>query len=236
MTGQFSATIALGMGTAASLVSLMLALGYQPLPYCDPARLVAVWERTDSGAEVAAISGPDLADFADATHNTFSALGGFAAPQGWLLDHRGATQVRACNIQASIFSDLGIRPVLGRGAEPGDEGLAGGAGVPVWISYELWHTRYGGNPSVIGATIQMASTADGHDQQSMRVAGVLPHGVGIPLPFMQNVTDIWYVLPREIAAFPRQAGVFFGVGRLRPGVSAGPGGTGGSGPASERTL
>src|ERR1700730_12350566 len=40
LTAQFSATIAIGMGAAAALVSLLLALGYQPLPYRDPGRLV----------------------------------------------------------------------------------------------------------------------------------------------------------------------------------------------------
>jgi len=42
MTAQFSLTIAVGMGATAALVSLMLALGYQPLPYRDPGQLVEV--------------------------------------------------------------------------------------------------------------------------------------------------------------------------------------------------
>ena len=42
LTAQFLATIAIGMGAAAALVSLLRALGYQPLPYRDPGRLVAV--------------------------------------------------------------------------------------------------------------------------------------------------------------------------------------------------
>ena len=61
LTAQFSVTIAIGMGAAAALVSLMLALGYQPLPYLDAEPLVAVWEHAESGAQVMAISGPDLA-------------------------------------------------------------------------------------------------------------------------------------------------------------------------------
>jgi putative ABC transport system permease protein len=220
LTGQFCATIAIGMGAATALVSLMLALGYQPLPYRDPGRLVAIWERVEAGESVAAISGPDLRDFADTTHTIYAVLGGFAVPQVWLVDRRGVAQVRACYIEASVFSNLGIRPVLGRGVRPDDEPLVGNsAAAPAWISYRLWQTRYGSSPSVIGATIGIASSAAGLDKLPVRIAGVLPHGVSIPLPFMENRADVWYLLSPAIVARSRESSVFFGLGRLRPGVS-----------------
>lgn len=57
LTEQFAITIAIGMGAATALVSLMLALGYSPLPYRDPAPLVAVWEHAESGAPVLGYQG-----------------------------------------------------------------------------------------------------------------------------------------------------------------------------------
>ena len=42
LTAQFSITITIGMGATAAVVSLLLALGYQPLPYKEPGRLVAI--------------------------------------------------------------------------------------------------------------------------------------------------------------------------------------------------
>ena len=74
LTLQFALTIAVGMGAATAVVSLMLALGYQPLPFRDPGRLVAVWERVESGTPVTGISGPDLVDFTEATHDIFATL------------------------------------------------------------------------------------------------------------------------------------------------------------------
>ena len=201
LTAQFSVTIAIGMGAAAALVSLMLALGYEPLPFRDPGRLVAVWEHAESGAPVLGISGPDLTDFADASHGTFSALGGFAVPQLWLLDRMGVTKARSCYIQASALGDLGIRPVLGREVRLDDEPFKGSSGTsPVWISYHFWQTRYGGSPAVIGTMIGIASSATGSDQLPLRIAGVLPPSVGIPLPFMENSPDVWYLLEPNIAA------------------------------------
>jgi predicted permease len=220
LTGQFSATIIVGTGTLTALVSLMLALAYQPLPYRDPPQLVAIWERVESGAQVMAISGPDLQDFADATHRVFSALGGFAVPQVWLLDRKGATPVHACYIQPGVFSDLGIRPVLGRAARPDDEPLIGKATAPVWLSYRLWKSRYGGSPSIVGTTVGVAASQAGLGEVQARIAGVLPAGVSIPLPFTQNATDVWYLLPRDISPRSRESTVFFGLGRLRTGVSA----------------
>jgi len=223
VTAQFAITIAIGLGATTALSSLMLAIGYQALPYRDPKQLVVVWERAESGAQVVAVSGPRLTDFAEATRaSIFATLGAFAVPQRWLLDRVGATQIRACYIQASALSDLGVRPVLGREARPDDEPLMGGSGTaPVWISSHFWQTRYNSNQSVIGSTIGIASSATGSDQTAARIVGVLPSETAISLPFMDNATDVWYILaPQQLLSLPRQATMFFGIGRLRPGVSA----------------
>ncbi len=220
LTAQFVFTIGIGMAAVAALASLMLALGYEPLPFRDPGRLVEVWETVEPSASLAAISGPDLKDFADATHSIFTALGGFSPPfRLWLFDSRGSTEINSCLIQASVFGDLSIQPVLGRGVLPDDEPFGGGATAPAWISYEVWQTRYGGSPSVIGATIGIGSSVSGNGKSPMQIVGVLPPRVSIPLSFMQNTTDVWFLLPRDISVHPRNSSVYFGLGRLRPGVS-----------------
>jgi putative ABC transport system permease protein len=53
----------------------------------------------------------------------------------------------------------------------------------------------------------------------VRIEGVLPRRVSIPLPFTENSADLWYILERNSAARDRQAASFFGLGRLRPGIS-----------------
>jgi putative ABC transport system permease protein len=219
-TAQFSLTIAIGMGAAAALTSLMLALGFQPLPFRDPGRLVVMWERPQSGTSLLAVSGPDLADFADATHGIFTSFSPFNLYGQFLLDRSGTTEIFASTIQASAFSDLGIRPALGRGVLPDDEPLYGGGTPPAWISYRLWKTRYGGSPSVIGTTIGLANSAQGRDEVHVRIVGVLPQGVNMPLPRSWTLsTDVLCVLFPDTATLQRQADVFFGLGRLRPGVT-----------------
>src|SRR5947209_2080583 len=90
LTAQFVITIAVGMGAAVALVNLMLALGYQPLPFHDPGRLVGVWEHVQPGAQNMAISGPDVVDFEAGSHNVFAFLGAFTVREFWLLDRGGA--------------------------------------------------------------------------------------------------------------------------------------------------
>lgn len=219
LTLQFSATIAVGIGATSALVSLLLALGYEPLPYRDPRRLVAVWERAEPGAQVLGISGPDLADLADGTGSIFATFGGFVVPQLWVLDARGVVQIRGCYIHASVLSDLGLHPVLGEEVRLDDQPLATTDVVtPAWLGYEFWHSRYGGSSSVIGSTIRIAARATGEGKR-VRITGVLPRRASIPLPFVENATDIWYILERDTGSRPRNAPSFLGLGRLRPGVT-----------------
>src|SRR5690348_737603 len=220
LTGQFAFTIAVGMGAVSALVSLMLALGFAPLPFRDPGRLVEVWASAESSSRVLAMSGPDLADYADATHGIFTSLSPFGFGRQFLIDRSGTTEIRANFVQVGALSDLGIHPVIGRGVLPDDEPINGGGTPPAWISYRLWRTHYGGSPSVIGTTIGLADTGEGRDESQVRIVGVLPQGVNIPLPISRtDSTDVLCILFSDTASRKRQADVFFGLGRLRPGVT-----------------
>jgi putative ABC transport system permease protein len=202
------------------LVSVMLlASGNLTLPYRDAAQLVTVWERIGSDPRVVALSGPDIEEFRGATHDLFSSFGGLAVPNLWLADTQGATEIRACLIEASVLDDLGVRPVLGRTVRPNDPALNEDPTAPAWISAQLWQSRYGGSMSVIGSTIKIESTLEARDALTARIAGVLPPHANVPLPFMDNQTDVWYLLPRNISSRSHGSSIFFGLGRLRPGVS-----------------
>jgi predicted permease len=220
---QFAITIALGMGAAVAVVSLMLALGYQPLPFRDGGRLVAVWEQVKGGAPVAGISGPDLEDFVQDTGGAFSSLGGFTLIKLWLRDHGSATQIRACVIQAAAMADLDIQPVIGRDVRPDDQPLVqnGRAVASAWISSRFWQQRFGGNAAVVGRTFALATTPAGPGEAPVQILGVLPADVSIPLPFSgsDGAPDVWYLLESDLSARPRKSGVFFGLGRLRPGAT-----------------
>jgi hypothetical protein len=67
--------------------------------------------------------------------------------------------------------------------------------------------------------VGISSSATGLHQERVQIAGVLPHRVGIQLPFLQNDTDLWYLVPADISNRPRAAATNFMLGRLRSGVT-----------------
>lgn len=130
-----------------------------------------------------------------------------------------AEAVKAEMISGNYYSQLGVKPVLGRPIVEGDDGIAG-SGPVVLISDAYWSRRFGRSPEVIGKKIEINSTP-------MMIIGVNPPGFtgafgvqespDVFLPFsMQPIaapkgksslltdTELWWVLV---------------MGRLRPGVS-----------------
>lgn len=217
LVGQFALTIAIGMGTVSAVASLLLALGYQKLPFRAPSELVAVWERGDPGAQVEAISGPDFADMAAGTRNVFSTLAPFLAQQYAFTDWLGRDAVSACAISADGFQALGLSPVLGRGVAGDDTPAGSPAAAPAWISEHLWRARYGADPTVIDRVIGVGTGPSGAPAFQLRIVGVLPGTAAIPLPFATGGFDLWYIL-RDMSGRSRAAPALLGVGRLRPGV------------------
>ncbi|MGH9518124.1 MAG: ABC transporter permease, partial [Terriglobales bacterium] len=219
LTTQYVLTIAVGMGAVTAVLSLLLALGYTPLPYRDPGALVAVWAKSKSGV-IQAFSGPDLADYAGGSSGAFSALGGIWLDPEYLLGPNGAQPIRFVAVAREAFRSLGVEIALGRGVRADEPPAGGGAVAAAWISSRLWRRQYGGSPSVLGRVIRLALDASGSRTSNFRIAGVLAPGATIPLPFLDasRTADIWFVAP-DMSHRRRQAAGLFGLGRLRPGVS-----------------
>jgi len=54
-------------------------------------------------------------------------------------------------VSANYFDAIGVRPILGRGFEPGED-VGNNAHSVVVISYDLWQKRFRGDPQIIGKT------------------------------------------------------------------------------------
>ena len=80
----------------------------------------------------------------------------------------------AQGVTSDFFATLGIAPLLGRAFAP-DEGPDGHDSVTV-LSHGLWQRRFGGDPAVIGRTIQL-------NRRPFTVIGVMPPRFGV---FLKN--------------------------------------------------
>jgi putative ABC transport system permease protein len=117
-------------------------------------------------------------------------------------------------VTANFFPLLGIDPILGRHFEPGEE-VNNGPKVAM-ISHALWKRRYGGDPDLVGGTIQI-------DHVEHTVVGILPGSFRLLLPpeaFLLKHSDIWTPLQIDYGELPPRNFTFFTVfGRLKPGVT-----------------
>lgn len=202
------ATLALGVGAATAVYSIVDGVLLKPLPFKDPGRLVRLQSTGRDGKEFP-LSPADYLDFAQQT-TSFAGMAQFGVGSTNFAAHDGEpSRLDRANVGPSFFDVLGVSPIRGR-FFANNEGAPGTAGVVV-ISDKLWRTRFGGDANVIGQSISL-------DERPYTIIGVASSTVDYPQP-----VDVW--TPRAIlpSADPSARGAhqFFAVGRLEPGVTLG---------------
>ena len=220
-TAGILVTLALGIGSTVAIFSVANTVLFRALPFQDPEELAFVWTRLPStNVQRSLVSGPDFRDYQNET-TRFDGLAGAVAIPGTLTGDGPAEQITNAYVTWNLLSLLGVRPLLGRShiaedAFPIDPQQFGSPNpdLPpgkVVLSHGLWLRRFGGDPSVIGRTIQM-------DGWGSVVVGVLPPDFRIYLPAdaaMPTNIDAWGVLPSNIGDFARDAAWLTVVARLK---------------------
>ncbi len=218
-------TLALGIGSNVAMFSVANAVLLRALPYDHPEELALVWTRLQAtNVERSLVSGPDLRDYQTQT-TRFEDFAGAVAVPGTLTGTGQAERITNGYTTWNLFELLGVRPLHGRTfrkddaitidpkqfANPNPDLPPG----KVMLSYGLWQRRFGGDPNVIGRTIQL-------DGWGSVVVGVLPPTFRIYLPAdaaMPTNIDAWGVLPTNISDFARDGAWLTVVTRLRDGVT-----------------
>ena len=90
-------------------------------------------------------------------------------------------RVGAGQVTANILRALGAGPMLGRGFREGEDATGDGAAV-VLLGHGLWQRRFGGDPTLVGKTIQL-------DGRSYEVIGVMPSGFRLPTDFREDFAE-----------------------------------------------
>lgn len=164
------ATLALGIGSAVAVFTVVNGVLLRPLPYPSPDRLVMVWfSSVTYGAELPLSSGFYLD--AASTAAPFAKTAAFRS-RGYTLTAAGeAEQLAGARVTPSFFPVMSVRPSHGRALSEAD--AAPGAAKVVVISDALWKRRFGGDPSIVGKRIELGGEA-------FSVVGVMPPGFGFP--------------------------------------------------------
>ena len=176
------ATLALGMGAAASIFSVVDAVLLRPLPFPGQERLVMIWETQAEEGQFHERPSPGALLFWEREAKSFQALGGWAATNPPTLGPReGMELVEAALVTQGFFGVLGLTPLKGRFFEPSDvQGASyGPAGnhvsgpQVVVVAESLWRTRLGARQDVVGSTLEIG-------QKPFTVIGVVQDRLNLP--------------------------------------------------------
>jgi putative ABC transport system permease protein len=217
-------TIALGIGANTAIFSVVRSVLLQPLPYEEPQELVVVWgEMRTRGVTHFPMSPPDFAAYRDRAEafDDLAAIFTFSLP---LTGDGDPVQVNAAQITPTFLSMLGVEPILGRGfvdedGAPNPQGtLPGQPGTQpaiVLLSHSLWQQRYGGDPEVVGRSIELAGAAG-------LVVGVMPPAFDLHLPANAGLAaepDVWIAARIDYENAPANNVFLIAVGRLADGAT-----------------
>ncbi|MGA2742116.1 MAG: ABC transporter permease [Bryobacteraceae bacterium] len=205
-------TLALGIGANTTIFSVMNNTLLKPLPFPGADRLVLAWETFGKGPDNwNIVSAPNFWDFKRQS-GSFENMAIFdSAGRGYNLSAAGnrqeAEQVSGLRVSAGFFNVLGAKPLFGRTFLPEEETL--GKDHEVVLSYGLWKTRYGGDPSLVGRTIRV-------DGAEFTVVGVMPRDFA--WQFWSGSRQLWVPVGYTKTDFGRGDNSFICIARLKPGV------------------
>ncbi|HTR76641.1 MAG TPA: ADOP family duplicated permease, partial [Gemmatimonadaceae bacterium] len=205
-------TLALGIGGASAVFTVINGVLLQPLPYDHADRLVDL-------SHTLAVSGVLNVDQSDATYlvyraenHAFTDVGIYrstAVNNGGLVGSAGAAapeRVPAALMSAGTFAVLGAAPARGR-LLTDDDGKPGAPPVVV-IGQELWRRTFAESPTAVGARIVV-------DGVARTIVGVAQSQFRFPT----DDTELWLPLTIDPARTKSAAFDYRGIARLKDGMS-----------------
>ena len=219
-------TLALGIGAALAVFTVVNGVLLRPMPYKDPSALAMIWMTEQDRQTGVPFDMPLASGFYRDIERDASGFTGMAAFRAWATtvanagaEISDAEPVAGARVSPALFDVLGVRPLRGHGFTP-EDGVPGGEPHAV-IGYDLWQRKFGGDDRIIGSQISIAGT-------QFTVTGVMPpgfafpRGAELPAPFQFGArTELW--APMVFDPNSRSYGVqnLSAVGRLKSATSAG---------------
>src|SRR5580692_5175953 len=112
------ATLALGIGAATSIFSVVDAVVFKPLPFRDPERVLAIWEKNPSlGRFRMAVAVGNFREWGQQARTLEGVAGIFDARVNLTGGPNGRVdpeELKVERVSASLFPMLGVQPILGR--------------------------------------------------------------------------------------------------------------------------
>ena len=198
--------LGLGIGANTAVFRIVHEVILKPLPFRDPARLIAVWDTYVPQFSKIGVSPVEL--------NSWRQQGDLFEETAWYRDVPldgtlalpGAVSIAAHAdfISSNLFSMLGVTPLHGRAFSSKEDPHS------VLLSHRLWQAHFASDPWIIGRGLHF-------NGESLTIVGIMPAEAQLP-----EWADLWLpqgpTLGDELTNPVRHAVAF--LARLRPGIRA----------------
>lgn len=176
-------SLSLGIAATATMLSVVDAIDFRPLPFRAAGELVDVSEVDPAHPEVSGRVAPGV--YLDWRERTRSIASLVAASPIVVSLQDGGESLDAARVSEDFFATLGVQPVAGRLF--GSYEVQQHARVAV-ISHEVWRSRFGGDPGVIGRTVQLSWAGEYRSvpAEPFEIVGILSPAVRYPAG-----TQVW---------------------------------------------
>lgn len=198
---------ALGIGATTTIFSSTDATLLRPFVFPQQERLVVLFERKPSiGFVRAAISPGNLVAWRAQAKSLQDVI--VLRNRDYTLTGQGpAERYTAYGVSAGFFDALGVKPLLGRTFERGEDEV-GRAQVAV-LKHRFWQTRFGGDPQVLGKQVLL-------DDKPFTIIGVMPKDFEFPF----GAGEMWTPFVIEPAMAQDHSGHYLrALAVLKPGVT-----------------
>ena len=196
-------TLALGIGAATSIFSVVDAVLLQPMPFPNPDRLVQMGLIGRNKGEFP-LPDTDFIEWRE-RNRTADAVAAYSEQPINISGDGQPERIPGAVVTDQFFRILGIAPERGRVFQDGDD--RPGAQKVAVISHRFWQRRFNGRADIVGQTAVLGG-------QPHTIVGVMPPTFAFPW----HDTDVWAILTMDP---PTRRGPFYstGLARLKPGVT-----------------
>lgn len=205
-------SLALGIGSATAIFTIVNGVLLKPFPYSHSDRWVALFSGSTLGSEAdryGALSVADLTDYQQRTRS-FDVFGYYNISADFNLSSPNLIEhVEGAEVTPSLLNNVGVNPVLGHLFQESD-----GPHVAM-LSEQLWR-GLGTNAAIIGSSIKL-------NGQLYTVAGVMPAWFQLPIVSVATANvhhDVWIPVNAPADAEQRRSsGSYAAYARLKPTVT-----------------
>jgi len=173
-------TLALGIGAATALFTVVDHVLLRPVTYRDASRIVEILKSNGKQPDDLDPSGPDIQQWMQQSHS-FESMAYWTGMGGhnFLVHNSMAVEVSGERVSPNMFAMLGVRPEIGTDfatAGAGNDRLA-------ILNDALWRSVFARDKNILGRSIRI-------NEESYTVIGVMPPAFRFPAN-TTNLSQIW---------------------------------------------